>query len=513
MESLLKEVAAAAESTGIDENILDLLVIGAGPHALSLLTRLVDDEPDLLSEKERVFTMSKAKHMVPKAIVRGHLKKRFDAAAKLPRTMVVDTHGQWMAQWAADFEALGIKYLRSHEHLHPCPYNFQSLTVWAEWQKRTGELKAMEQVDRDESRKAGFYGPFVVPSSRLFLDFCQSLVDRYGLASLINRGTVEDIRIIDDGSMTPRKFQVRLHDGRCLTARRVVCAMGPGPAFQGMRTELPRWAEGLTAIEQDTDCDQPQVEREGEVAAPRVQHSSLLTGWLRDPANKNSLAGARILIIGGGQTAAHLALLGLQQPGSWVTLCSRRRITKKMFDVDLVFAGEKRPKVLKQFWNLQEPKERVDFNAALRGGGSMSTDVYFDLVEASREDPARLELIEEAEVEQAHWLSKKRNIDSGEKEGEIHVRFDNGRLAHYDFVWLATGGDFDLTLVPIFASLMSQHPIPSVDGLPVLQDNLSWAKDVPLYVMGAFAQLQLGADALNLSGARSGSVVISSALY
>ena len=33
-----------------DAEPLDLCVIGAGPHALSLLTRLVDDEPDLLTE-------------------------------------------------------------------------------------------------------------------------------------------------------------------------------------------------------------------------------------------------------------------------------------------------------------------------------------------------------------------------------------------------------------------------------------------------------------------------------
>ena len=39
---------------------LDLLVIGAGPHALSLLTRLIDDDPDLLTEKERMHVVKKA---------------------------------------------------------------------------------------------------------------------------------------------------------------------------------------------------------------------------------------------------------------------------------------------------------------------------------------------------------------------------------------------------------------------------------------------------------------------
>ena len=39
---------------------LDLLVIGAGPHSLSLLSRLIDDEPDLLTESERAKIMKKS---------------------------------------------------------------------------------------------------------------------------------------------------------------------------------------------------------------------------------------------------------------------------------------------------------------------------------------------------------------------------------------------------------------------------------------------------------------------
>ena len=94
----------------------------------------------------------------------------------------------------------------------------------------------------------------------------------------------------------------------------------------------------------------------------------------------------------------------------------------------------------------------------------------------------------------------------------IHVRLDNGRLARFDMIWLATGGEFDMELVPLYASLQAQHPIPSAGGFPVLREDLSWAAGVPLFVMGAFAQLQLGADALNLAGARSGSVAVARAL-
>ena len=92
------------------------------------------------------------------------------------------------------------------------------------------------------------------------------------------------------------------------------------------------------------------------------------------------------------------------------------------------------------------------------------------------------------------------------------MRFDDLASAKFDFVWLATGGNLDLSLVPILASLQAQRPIRTAGGLPMLQEDLSWDVGCPLHVMGAFAGLQLGADALNLAGARSGGVVVAKAL-
>ena len=109
---------------------LELVVIGAGPHALSLCARLVDDEPDLITECERAWMMRRAKRMRPHSEVRKHLKlrlgkdggKRWHDISK--STLVIDCHGRWMEQWRRDFEAYDIKWLRSHEHLHPDPFDF-----------------------------------------------------------------------------------------------------------------------------------------------------------------------------------------------------------------------------------------------------------------------------------------------------------------------------------------------------------------------------------------------------
>jgi hypothetical protein len=77
-------------------SMLDLLVVGAGPHSLSLVTRLVDDTPDLLTEHERVCKMSdgmkgaNAKYSGRShPVVREHLRKRFDGAALLRDKVLV----------------------------------------------------------------------------------------------------------------------------------------------------------------------------------------------------------------------------------------------------------------------------------------------------------------------------------------------------------------------------------------------------------------------------------------
>ena len=123
---------------------------------------------------------------------------------------------------------------------------------------------------------------------------------------------------------------------------------------------------------------------------------------------------------------------------------------------------------------------------------------------------------------EAHWrVRPSRQEQAGEdetaadgthREGWLEVRFEDGSVDTFDCIWLATGGTLDLHLIPILDSLAAQQPIHITDGLPLLQPDLSWGEYCPFYVMGAFAQMQLGPDALNMAGARSGSVIIARSL-
>ena len=115
-------------------------------------------------------------------------------------------------------------------------------------------------------------------------------------------------------------------------------------------------------------------------------------------------------------------------------------------------------------------------------------------METKKKEMGGLELIEEVEVTSATWRSDSPAVSGletnarggsqsdlldahvaarSENDGEIVARFSSGDIRSYDFVWLATGGELDMNLVPILASLQAQRPIPTAGGLPKLQTDLS----------------------------------------
>ena len=502
------------EKLCLDDDLAPLVVIGAGPHALSLLCRLIEDEPDLFTEAERTQMTVKAGtgakgRARPFAAVRKHLSRRVDNP--LAGVRVLDAHGGWLTQWRLNFAALEIAHLRSHADLHPCPYDWQSLRVFAE--KRPDELWHMQYLERDEAHAADWRGPFKLPDARLFLDFCDALVERYGLRDAVETAHVASVGVVppaaDGGACT---FVVRLADGREIPARRVVCAAGPGHWLAGMRTNLPWWADDL-------------LKALPAACADRVLHSSRLLPALAGEggaAAKAALRGLRVLLIGGGQTAGHLALLALAHGARRVVVAARRRVRRKPFDIDLELMGDRRGKLLRAY-AAQPPRDRLEHNRRVRGGGSMSPEIFAELT--AHADGGRFELLEEVSVEDAEWVAAGDGGDGGGGGGGdgggddggggggcVHVTFDDRSVGDFDRVWLATGGELDVSREPLLGGVLAQRPIEVVGGLPVLTDELAWDDATPLYVLGGFAQLQLGPDALNLAGARAGTVRVARAL-
>ncbi|WP_414545593.1 FAD/NAD(P)-binding protein [Nostoc sp. CCY0012] len=145
---------------------IDLAIIGAGPHALTLVTHLLQK--------------------------RQTMRGRF---------LVFDPSGKWMSRWQQQFAALEIPHLRSPAVHHPDPNPF-ALRKFAE--SRPGEL----------------FPPYDLPGTQLFEDMCEDVIHRWDLQNQVIKAQVTRLE------PWHQRFRLWLQDRNYVTARRVVLATG-----------------------------------------------------------------------------------------------------------------------------------------------------------------------------------------------------------------------------------------------------------------------------------------------
>jgi hypothetical protein len=183
--------------------------------------------------------------------------------------------------------------------------------------------------------------------------------------------------------------------------------------------------------------------------------------------------GDRVVVVGGALTAAHLALRAADR-GARVRLVAKAPLRARLTDVEPAWLG----RALPGFALLPPAQRSARVRAARRG------TVPPAVVHALRQHP--LVTVVTRPLRQA---------------GRGTVVLEGGRRLAADHVWLATGHRFDVREDPLLAGLLGQVPVPVVDGLPVLDDHLSWGGSA-VHVTGGLAALSVGATARNLVGAR-----------
>ena len=530
----LGKARASTEAGALaDSEVKELLVVGAGPHALSLLLRLLEPDADLLSDKDRHLRAESRSQMRPISDVYRHLRKLsrgpsatlrrgrkappLDGGGPPPLSLgtvrdsvlVVDSHGGWLSGWKQNFEALGIKTLRSLMNAHADPFDHRSLEFYAD-ASRAEELVPLpdlRQRDRD------FRAPYLAPSAALFQDFHDLLARAYGIHDIVRKGTVRSIHPARDGQSGEPIFQAIIGCGPepdsapvVVRARRVVFAMGPifkaGGAF---------WEAAL------------EKELVGKhYPSDRILHPPEIVPYLMARNAKSQQDGQqqvrRLLIVGGGITSAQLALSAAKAPWcSSVQLIQRSRGIARHFDIENKWMGPRRGQLLDDFWALNMP-ERAQLLQDARLGGSIPPEILKDLLHCSEEEASNgLEVKEEVEISNVHWNGH-----------ELRVTLDDGSDTEgYDMIWLATGCENHLDSYSVFSHLRDVLPVDVVNGLPVLDKRLSWRRPHEeatdestwkmmarkrLWCMGALAGLELGPDALNLIGARQGAVRVATAI-
>uniref|UniRef100_A0A3B5KS01 Zgc:113276 n=1 Tax=Xiphophorus couchianus TaxID=32473 RepID=A0A3B5KS01_9TELE len=510
--------------------MLDVLIIGGGPHALTLASLLNSLDPVQDSDREddsrisnpHLSNLETFKHKQKPTISESNVCTPLSV-------LVVDTYGKWAGLWESQFTALHIPHLRSHTLVHTDPLNKNALQEFVLKYDRSAELHSLPdhvqildenaffndmRLGKKERRRLNVTSTlkkslsFSLPGTKLSVDFFKEQVKRYKLDKILLKGTVEHIIPV---KVHPRKkvehFCVELQDGSILRARQVVLATGP---TRVQMSNIPEWVKSI----------------EESYPEGRLQHTVHLMH--KPPNSKQRLqemdcpgqeetssgqvceAGQRVMVVGGGLTSAHVVSIALQQGADHVTWVMRKHLQLKQFDVGDVESLVGRyshvehgikmdgQSYLRQFYNERSLHKRLAMIRQARKGGAITPEAYIHLQPFIQSGQVNLNWAP-VQVNEASWCyrSQSWNLSLSTRD-------------HWtgDRIWLATGCKLDVKQDPLLSDVMKNFPIQVIEGWPCILESLQWTGGCPLYLMGQYSALQVGPHAVNLAGGQAASMRI-----
>jgi hypothetical protein len=350
------------------------------------------------------------------------------------RVRVLDPSPEPLVLWNTMTRNVGMEYLRS-PHVHNLSFDPFSLVTFS----RT----------RDGEPNARFIPTFSRPSLKLFTTHSQQLIERYHLRDMRLVGRAQQLEKIENG------WRVSTDDG-AIEARRVILAIGA--------TEQPLWTDWALRLRETGSSIYHVFETDF--------HRDQLPLW------------SNAVVIGGGITAAQLAMsLAGQQRGT-VTLLMRHPIREHSFDSDPCWVTSI---CLKDFHAENDPNRRREIIKQARHKGSMPADVAKDLRFAVAQGLLRVSI---GEVNDA------RSLD------QTHVCLDTSLgVMKSDCVILATGFEAKRPGGAWLDYAVAEYEFPVADcGFPIVDKTLQWHEG--LYVTGPLAELEIGPTSRNIIGAR-----------
>lgn len=354
------------------------------------------------------------------------------------RLTVLDPRGRWCAAWDERFARQGIPHLRSPAVHHPHPEPFALLGAGG----REGLVTS---------------GGTTLPTTARFARFVADLVEQAGLADVVEPAAARTLDLDAAGRAT-----VVDDHGVAHRADRVVLATNH---------RLPQVPDGLI----------------GARATGRVRLSE-------EVDVRHTVPGSQVVVVGGGLSAAHLAV-GAARRGATVTMVTRRRLMVRRFDVHPTWLG---PKKLHPFAAEPDAQRRRAAIDHARGGGSVPHRMRRHLEECI----VAGSLVLRERVEVAH-------VELGDD--GAHLVLSDGHHLDATEVWAATGGRLDVTQDPLCASLLAARPVTVAGGLPELDADLAWP-GTNVHLSGFATALTLGPTAGNLIGHRRAALRITAAL-
>lgn len=357
-----------------------------------------------------------------------------DAAA----IRVIDPTGGWLRRWRERFDRQDIAVLRSPAVHHPHPDPFALLG-------RTCRTQLVRQAGTHLPTRAGFES------------FIDTLVDEFDLAEVVEARRAVNLEV--DAAGRP---SLALDDGEVDQPQHLVLATDP------RRPVIPEPLHGL--------LDDPRL---------AIGH---------DADVRSAQDRERIVVLGGGLSAAHLAL-GAAARGAAVTLIARRRLEVRRYDVHPSWLG---PHKLRPFEQEPDPHRRMRALTHARGGGTVPHGVRARLGEDIAS--GRIVLRERCTVTKA-----------AAHRDRLELTLCDGVRVAADRVWTATGSQVDVGADRLLAPLLASGRTVVAGGLPDIQEDLrlpgTW-----VHLAGSAAGLRLGPTAGNLVGHRRAALRIRAAV-
>ncbi|MBJ7471403.1 MAG: SidA/IucD/PvdA family monooxygenase [Solirubrobacteraceae bacterium] len=369
---------------------------------------------------------------------------------------VVDPHERWTAAWEDKLGRLLLDRLRSPQVHHPGPRPMQ-LRDLVEACPAADQLALRRPEDERAPTPAGMRA--LVDELVAGLGPVEWIVGRAASIELAPTTPVP----ADDA---PPPVIVRLEDGRPLHADLLVLAHNPSIP------RIPGWAEPM-------------------ITSGLARHASTVD------LRTETLAGRAVAVVGGGLTAACLAL-ETTRAGGRVTMLSRRPLRARPYDVDASWLG---PRRLTEFM-AASPAERRSLIDVARDGGTIPPRALSELRAAAADPGSGLVLREAVDVEaELEELLESASDEACGAQTEPSV----------DAVWLATGFASDVLTDPLVGPLIEASHIPVHGGLPEVTDDLQ-LPGLPVFVVGPYAALGVGPASRNLSGARPAAAAVARGL-
>ena len=450
----------------------DICIIGSGPAGLAALSAI--------REEYSIDMLSHTQIQRASTFIRKNKKKRKN---KAKRVCVIDPNSQWLDQWEKNFNTLDISFLRSPAVAHCSYFDKSALLAYAFTEGREDELleSGCSEIKSLQGTIRSQVGLWKLPSTKLFIDFSRSMAE--SLPHYYIQGRVVDIekRKVDDNDSMMYHIVTNNNDRyETISAKSVILATG----VVG-RPIVPKALQ--------------QVSKQSPIFHWTDLERALAT------VDNNTHSKRRVMVVGGGLTAVQTAqkvvrMLEQKSVPSSVTLCSRKKLVERHFDIPVKWFDERKSNLHQAQFYHETAEERLKALRATRGGGTVPP-IYHQKLRQMEED---------GEIERKVGDISIANENEDHSSFTIHLTGDEKDEIEVDAIILACGLEPDFLAHPLVQKIQKQWPVESRGGFPIISEDLRWTEN--LYVVGGLASLAVGPDAANLMGISRAAETVANAL-